>query len=136
MPVSRLATVALTAAALVVVAGLAALFVNYAGPRSPEGAGVFTIAAEDISYDKETLEFPNHSKIRLAFENREGVPHNVSIYEKKDGQVIFAGEVLNEEGEKTYEFMTAVSGSYYFQCDVHPGQMNGEVIVASEASEE
>jgi len=102
-----------------------------------DGEGEFTIAADDIAFDKETLEFPQASTVSLLFENREAVPHNVSIYEDESAaEEIFKGEILQSAGEITYEFTTPRAGTYYFQCDVHPNEMKGQVIVAPEASEE
>ena len=101
-----------------------------------EGEGAFVIAAEDVAFDKETLEFPAGSEVTLVLENREAVPHNVSIYEEEGGDAVFTGEILGAEGEITYEFTTPEAGTYYFQCDVHPTEMRGQVVVSPEASEE
>lgn len=100
------------------------------------GEGAFHIAAQDISFDKSELDFPASTKVKLLFENLDDVPHNVAIYRSEGGEEIFKGEILNTAGEAEYEFETPTAGTYYFQCDVHPDQMNGTVNVALEASKE
>ncbi len=64
------------------------------------------------------------------------MPHNFALYDAKGGKAFFNGEIQNTEGERTYKFTTPAAGSYYFQCDVHPDQMNGSVVVAQDASKE
>lgn len=132
-----MASLATTGVALVLVAGVAgALKGEREFHEAGGGEGEFAVAAENLAFDKELLEFPQNSAVTLVFENRETVPHNVSIYEEEGGEAIFTGEILDTEGEVTYEFTTPTAGTYYFQCDVHPSQMQGEVVVAPEASEE
>jgi plastocyanin len=138
------ATLATVAVGLVLAAGVAGALkgereFHHAGEEGGHGGeGEFTIAAEDLEFDKETLEFPENSEVSLVLVNKEAVPHNVSIYELEDGggKVYLEGEILDSEGEITYDFTTPPSGTYFFRCDVHPEQMKGDVIVSPEASEE
>lgn len=135
-----LATLATVAVGLVLAAGVAGAlkgereFHEAGGEHG--GEGEFRIAAENLAFDTDELDFPAATEVSLVFENLEPVPHNVSIYEEEGGDAIFEGELLNTEGEITYEFTTPEAGTYYFQCDVHPDQMNGDVVVSAEASEE
>ena len=137
------ATLATVAVGLVLAAGVAGALkgereFHHAGEEGHGGEGEFTIAADDLEFDKETLEFPENSEVSLVLENQEAVPHNVSIYELEDGEgeVYLEGEILDSEGEITYDFTTPEAGTYFFRCDVHPEQMKGQVIVSPEASEE
>ena len=136
-----MATLGTVAVGLVLAAGVAGALkgereFHHAGEEGGHGEGEFTIAADDLAFDKETLEFPQNTAVSLFFENLEPQPHNVSIYEEEGGEAIFTGEILDTEGEITYEFTTPGAGTYYFQCDVHPVQMQGRVIVSPEASRE
>lgn len=121
---------------LVLAAGVAGALKGEREFHEAGGEGEFHIAAENIEFDKSELDFPASTKVKLIFENLEDVPHNVAIYESEGGTEIFKGPVLNTAGEAEYEFETPAAGSYYFQCDVHPDQMNGTVNVALEASKE
>jgi plastocyanin len=133
------ATLATVAAGLVLAAGVAGAlkgereFHAEAG-GAEAGAAEYRIAAENIKFDKNQLDFPASTKVTLQFENKEAVPHNLAIYDKEGGTALFTGETVNTEGEAKYEFTTPEAGSYYFQCDIHPAQMNGTVVVAEEAS--
>jgi plastocyanin len=129
-------TLATVGVGLVLASGVAGALRGEREFHHKGGEGEFVIAADNLEFDKSELDFPAASEITLKFENHEPVPHNVSIYQSKGGEVIFEGPVLQSEGEADYEFTTPEAGSYYFQCDVHPDQMNGTVNVAEEASEE
>lgn len=131
------ATLATVAAGLVLAAGVAGAL---KGEREfhQESGGTeahFDLSVKNIAFDKEELDFPASSEVKLDFTNEEAVPHNFSLYEDKGGKSLFKGEILNNEGKTTYTFTTPAAGTYYFQCDVHPDQMNGTVVVSEEASE-
>ena len=132
-----LATISTVAVALVLAAGVAgALKGEREFHHAAGGEGEFVLEADNLEFDKESLDFPAASEVVLLFENHEAIPHNFSLYESKGGDALFEGEILNAEGEIEYEFETPPGGEYYFQCDVHPDQMNGIVNVSEEASEE
>ena len=132
-----LATLATVSVALVLAAGVAgALKGEREFHHAGGGEGEFILEADNLEFDKESLDFPASSEVVLVFENHEAIPHNFSLYESKGGEALFEGEILNAEGEIEYEFETPPGGEYYFQCDVHPDQMNGTVNVTEEASEE
>ena len=133
---SALATLGTIAVALVLAAGVAGALKGEREFHHGHGADEFLIVADDIAFDRDQLDFPANSAVTLLFENHEPVPHNVAIYEDEGGEAIFVGEILNTEGEITYEFTTPEAGAYYFQCDVHPAEMQGRVVVSEEASEE
>lgn len=131
-----LATLATVAVALVLAAGVAGALKGEREFHAEEGEGELTIGAENLAFDRDELDFPAATDVSFVFENLEAVPHNVAIYENEGGEAIFTGEILNTEGEITYEFKTPEAGTYYFQCDVHPAQMQGSVIVSEVANEE
>jgi plastocyanin len=130
-----LATVATVAVGLVLAAGVAGALKGERKFGHEAGAGVFNLTAENISFDKDALDFPSNTDVTLKFSNKEAIPHNFSLYEDKGGNRLFEGEIVNTTGEADYEFKTPVPGEYYFQCDVHPDQMNGLVHVSKEASQ-
>jgi plastocyanin len=70
--------------------------------------------------------------VRIIFNNKESIPHNVAIYTDSSAQtVIFRGDVITGPKTITYEFVAPTApGTYFFRCDIHPSSMNGSFIVA------
>ena len=88
------------------------------------------ISAENVAFDINEFDVPADTAFCINFENREDIPHNVSIYDGEEA--LFTGEILNEAGSITYEVPALPAGEYRFICDVHPQTMVGDVIVTSE----
>jgi plastocyanin len=96
------------------------------GP-APASADV-TIAAEGLAFTTDTLTVPADSDFSMAFDNREAVPHNVSIYgDESASDALFTGETITGPRTVTYEVPALEAGEYFFRCDVHPTQMTGTV---------
>jgi plastocyanin len=95
-------------------------------PSAPVGGAVIT--AQNTAFDRGQLNVPAGRPFQLLFENREGAPHNVTIYDD-GGQSLFVGETFGGPGSRTYEVPALTAGSHRFRCDVHP-QMSGTVTAA------
>lgn len=90
------------------------------------------LTAENIAFDKSTITVPAGARVTVNFNNRDsGVPHNFAVYETKDAEkVIFSGQIVTGPARAEYTFdAPAVPGTYFFRCDIHPTQMNGQFIV-------
>jgi plastocyanin len=103
-------------------------------PPPPEGQppaeGAVPIVAQNITFDTSELSLPAGGPITIAFDNRDpGQSHNVAIYTEAGGEAIFQGEVITGPAQVDYTFEPPPPGTYYFQCDIHPPQMNGTVTV-------
>jgi plastocyanin len=96
-------------------------------PSAPPGGAV--IVAEGVAFDRTQLAIPTGVAAPLLFENRDFVPHNVTILDP-GGSVVFAGEMVGGPGSRTYVLPALVPGRYGFRCDVHP-YMTGTVDVGS-----
>ena len=84
-------------------------------PQSPK------VIAQDIAFDRETLEVPAGEAFFLIFENRENVAHNVSIFEDAALQKRrFEGVIFNGPGTRWYPVPALAPGTYVFVCEVHP----------------
>ena len=92
-------------------------------PPAPSGGAVIT--AQGIAFDRQQLEVPAGRPFQLLFENREGAPHNVTIYGEA-GPPLFVGEIFGGPGSRTYDVPAIPTGAYRFRCDVHP-DMTGTV---------
>jgi plastocyanin len=108
---------------------------HHAGGEHEGHGKQYRIAADDLEFDLTRMDLPAETDVTLVFENEEeGVPHNWSLYTEKGGKELFIGEIITGVDTIEYEFTAPDSGTFYFQCDVHPA-MSGEVAVSREASE-
>lgn len=96
------------------------------GPSvTPAGTPAVTLplSAQSSKFDQSYLAVPAGSPFGIQFENKDTVPHNVSIL---GGPAGMSGEVFSGPGGRTYVFAALPAGSYTFHCDVHP-EMTGTV---------
>ncbi len=93
---------------------------------------IIGLIAKNIAFNTSKITVPAGAQVTINFDNQDsGVPHNFAAYESSAASApIFKGQIINGPGKIAYIF-TAPSkpGTYYFQCDVHPTQMNGQFIV-------
>jgi len=94
---------------------------------SPPSAGaVVQLAAQNIAFDKSSLEVAADKPFQIAFTNNDNATqHNVEI-KNPDGSVAFKGELITGVGSSTYNVPALKGGSYPFQCTVHPS-MTGTI---------
>jgi plastocyanin len=93
----------------------------------PEGETV-EITAQGTAFDTSELMLPADEPSTIVFDNQDPLPHNVAIYTAEGGEQLFAGEIITATTAE-YPVPPLEPGSYYFQCDVHPTEMNGTVPV-------
>jgi len=76
---------------------------------------------------------PANSAVVIEFTNLDPLPHNFALYPTSAAQdPIFQGEIFSGPATRIYQFRApAQPGNYYFQCDVHPAQMNGTFVVTA-----
>jgi plastocyanin len=91
-----------------------------------DGGGAVQVVAEGTAFDTSEISLPP-APSTITFENRDPIPHNISIYTEQGGEALFQGELVTGETIE-YQVPALEPGSYYFQCDVHP-EMNGTVTV-------
>lgn len=96
-------------------------------PVAGECDVIIEISADNTAFDINEFDVPAETEFCINFENREDVPHNVSIYD--NGEALFTGEFLDQAGTITYEVPALPAGEYRFVCDAHVQAMNGDVIV-------
>lgn len=106
---------------------------NGGAPAKP-AAGGLEIVAENIAFDKDTLEFKADEESSLTFVNNDaGTDHNVAIYENQDDGIaktngLWVGDIFPGVETVVYDVPALKAGEYYFQCDVHPN-MAGTAVV-------
>jgi plastocyanin len=93
-------------------------------PASP------SISASDIAFDRSEIAVPAGQAFTLVFDNREAVPHNVSIYVDSSlkGRR-FEGQMVTGPATRWYPVPALTAGTYFFQCDMHPS-MAGRIVAS------
>jgi len=125
----RALRLSLAAVALVVAGCGASAAANDHPPASLDPASP-RISAVGIAFDAAALAVPANRPFTLIFENRENVPHNVSIYAdaaRQDRR--FEGAVFSGPATRWYPVPALAPGTYVFVCDVHP-DMTGSLVAA------
>ena len=101
-----------------------------AGGPPPGGE---TIIATDNEFDRDSLQAAAGQEYSITLVNEGDIIHNISFYSEEGGELLAPeaeGETIEGGGATTtVAFTPAEPGDFYFQCDVHPDQMNGEFVV-------
>ena len=94
----------------------------------------FATASQGSQFHFESAELnvPAGKEFGLEFDNKDaGTPHNIEFLSKPGGTSLFKGEIFPGPAKKLYAVKGIPAGTYYFQCDVHPTQMNGTLHVGA-----
>jgi plastocyanin len=122
IPMVRAGAIGLVAASIL--CGCTASAASGPPPSAPAGGAVIT--AQSIKFDRARLDLPAGRPFQLLFDNREGAPHNVRIFDEGVDQPLFLGETFGGPGARTYAVPAIPAGTHRFRCDVHP-EMAGTV---------
>ncbi len=102
---------------------------------APPGSVVLDITARNTAWDKRSLTAPPNAQVTVRLNNQDaGVAHNISFSRSKATAATplapgAKGSLLTGVASENVSFTTPAGGTYYFQCDVHPDQMNGTFLV-------
>jgi plastocyanin len=94
-----------------------------AGSPIPAG-GTATVVAKDIAFTTPAVAVTAGTPFTIAFDNRDGAPHNIDISDASGAQV-FKGEIVSGT-QVSYAVPALAAGTYTFICDVHP-DMKGTI---------
>jgi plastocyanin len=104
---------------------------NTTGNATGKSATI-SISAKNLAFNMSTITVPAGAQVTVKFNNQDnGIPHTFSVYKDASASTtIFKGQQVTGPGTTTYTFTAPTTpGTYYFRCDVHPTQMNGQFIV-------
>jgi cytochrome c oxidase subunit 2 len=99
----------------------------------PSGSGVppaatLDLAAQGISFDKQTLEAPANKPFEIKFDNKDsGITHDVAIQDPS-GKLVLNGDDVKGPGQATYAVQPLQPGTYKFICTFH-SNMTGQLTV-------
>ena len=99
---------------------------------APIPDGAVHVVADGMAFTTPTATAPAGRPFVLAFENREGPPHNVHLRDAS-GATVFQGEVFTGPALRLHDMPALAAAAYGFICDVHP-DMTGQLLAAEEGS--
>ncbi|HEX6474458.1 MAG TPA: cupredoxin domain-containing protein [Candidatus Limnocylindria bacterium] len=92
--------------------------------------GVINIGARDLGFTQPCMVANAGEAFTIHFTNADAMPHNISIYEDSSkANEIMRGETQTGSGEIDYDVDALDAGQYYFDCIIHPADMNGTLYV-------
>lgn len=95
--------------------------------REPLQITVGTDTGTELKFDPVDVTVQTGVDVRLTFENRSEVPHNLTF----EAPINVASSPMVEPAtSETLEFTAPVPGDYAFVCTIHPG-MEGNLLVAA-----
>jgi cytochrome c oxidase subunit 2 len=96
----------------------------------PEDTSPGEIAADRIAFDKPCLTAEAGKPFTLRFDNREAVPHNVTIFEGADANspAVMTGEIFSGPAVRDYQVPALKAGRHFYRCDVHAAAMTGTLV--------
>jgi plastocyanin len=92
--------------------------------------GVITLEAENLAFSAPCMVANAGEAFTIHFVNGDAMPHDVAVYtDSSKANEIMRGEIQPGQGEIDYEVEALDAGEYYFDCTVHPADMNGTLYV-------
>jgi plastocyanin len=88
------------------------------------------LVAKNVHFVPKCLSMPDSEEVTVALTNRDHVNHNFSIYTPDDFSHVFTGDLTYPDETFRYRIPPLDAGVYLFQCDIHPRDMSGPLIVA------
>jgi mono/diheme cytochrome c family protein len=104
-------------------------------PTPPPASAVMNIIAAAISWNTPFLSGLPGVELTVNVDNQDdGIAHNFALYDGPDSEaeLIAATELENGPVEQTLTFGPLEPGEYYYNCEVHPAQMEGILTVVEE----
>jgi plastocyanin len=120
----------LTLGLVVLAAVTAACSSASANPSAPAGSvdpNAPVVVAQGNAFSPATVTVPADKAFSLTLDNKDGAPHNVSIYADSGASTsISAGEIVSST-TTTQTVPALAKGTYFFRCDVHH-EMTGTIV--------
>ena len=101
--------------------------------RATTAGGALNITARDFLFDPNKLSAKKGQTIAINFKNDGSNTHTFTLYTDEDHTKPVANgnsDPVTAGGSKTLTVSLASdSGDLYYRCEIHPGQMTGEISV-------
>jgi plastocyanin len=92
-----------------------------------------TTQDDPLAFSETTLSAPAQTEVTVRYLNDSDLQHNIAFFEGPDSTAprLAATDLGTGPGiELEVTFTTPDPGSYFFRCDVHPGEMNGTLEIS------
>jgi len=99
-----------------------------AGTGAAAGETSFQVVAKDFSFTPETFDVAAGKDVTITLNNQGSATHTLTVY-RDDGptEPVAGADTRNVSGGSKGELTaTFAAGEYYFRCERHPTQMQGE----------
>ncbi|HEX9635537.1 MAG TPA: plastocyanin/azurin family copper-binding protein [Candidatus Limnocylindria bacterium] len=141
-PASPLAGLAALAIALVACSSGVSTTPSPSGAQPPadcarvDAEGVITLSVDNLEFSAPCMVATAGEAFTIRFTNNEEMPHNVAAYrDSTKANEIYRGEIITGPDQSLdYPIEALDAGTYYFDCTVHPGDMNGALFVVAAGS--
>lgn len=98
------------------------------GSAAAPAGDAIQISSKDLKFSTSTLTAPANKPFQIAYDNQDGAPHNVAIYDTNFSSKVFGEEPFGGPKQVTYNVPALAPGTYGFRCDVHT-DMKGTLTV-------
>lgn len=97
----------------------------------PDASNVITISAHDLRFSAKCMVAPAGVAFVVRFTNNESQQHDVAIYRDrtKATKYLEGDSFTGPNVTRDYPIAALPAGEYYFECTIHPGDMNGALYV-------
>jgi plastocyanin len=97
--------------------------------------GVITISANNLEFSAPCMVANAGEPFTIQFENQEAIPHDVAVYtdDSKENEIMRGQPITGPEVSTDYAVEAQEAGEYYFDCTIHPADMNGTLFVVDNA---
>jgi plastocyanin len=105
-----------------------------ASGTTPQAGGAqgqtVTVVAKDFSFTPGEVKLSGTGSVTFMLDNQGSAPHTFTVYRDEDHTQLVGGTGNVSGGQKgTVTVTLDKSGDYYFRCEIHPTQMQGEIKV-------
>jgi plastocyanin len=95
-------------------------------PPATGADNVVDVKTENFAFDPAEITVPAGEPVTFRFTNADSVSHTFTLYTDEEFEnPIGGGSATEQEPEITVSFVDP--GEYYFRCELHPSQMQGEL---------
>lgn len=93
--------------------------------------GVIEISAHNLRFNATCMAAAPGLALVVRFTNNDSDQHDVAIYtnRSKTKEVVRGDTVGGPQVTRDYAVGALAAGDYYFECTIHPGDMNGALYV-------
>lgn len=103
---------------------------NAGGGTASVENGTVAITANQLEFNVETIEAPAGEEFTVTLTNMEGVPHDFAVFTEQGGEELAQSDVVTGPDQSVEVTVGPLEpGEYYFECTIHPSEMNGTIVV-------